>query len=634
MSNFQSSPGTRKITQDFESSGNTGAFNQLVSGTVLVERYQIQDVVGVGGMGSVYRARDLHFPNVVKLVAVKEMINQAPDPLVRQTIVKNFEREANILVTLNHPSIPKIYDFFTQEEKSYLVLEFINGHDLEAILKASSEPIREDQVIIWAIEICDVLEYLHTHKPEPIIFRDVKPSNIMINQTNHVILVDFGIAKMFKTGQKGTMIGTEGYSPPEQYRGEATLQTDIYALGATMHHLLTHSDPRLEAPFSFADRPIHKKNPSVSAELEAIVNKALQYNPADRFTSASEMKLALMTLARRTGALPRNVSGNLSLSEQTIKPLWTFQCEDEIRGTPTVEGGMLYVGAYDNNLYALDAAKGQFLWKFATAGGVVTKPVLAENSIFFGSEDSKLYCLHAKTGKFSWSAQTEGPIRCSPKIAEGHVFVGSDDGCFYAINMSTYQKSWVIHTEGPVRSSPFLSNDLIYFGCEANEFFCVDYRGTTKWRYVTKRPVTAAPIVADGIVYFSSQDSNFYALDAKSGWVIWRYRMEKGSVSAPAILGNQIFFGSADKYLYCVDKSNAKEIWRFKCDHQVCGSPAIYKDAVYCGTANGSFYCIECKTGRQRWKFQSGGMITGAPVINNDVVYVGSTDHNIYAFIV
>src|SRR5688572_5105453 len=107
---------------------------QLRSGTNLMNRYLIQDVIGVGGMGSVYRARDLHFPNVVKLVAVKEMINQAPDPLVRQTIVQNFEREANILATLSHPAIPRIYDYFTLDNRSYLVLEFINGRDLEVLL--------------------------------------------------------------------------------------------------------------------------------------------------------------------------------------------------------------------------------------------------------------------------------------------------------------------------------------------------------------------------------------------------------------------------------------------------------------------------------------------------------------------
>ncbi|TLN22205.1 serine/threonine protein kinase, partial [bacterium] len=208
---------TQRITQGLNPEHEP--VRQLPQGFTLVNRYLIQEVIGVGGMGSVYRARDLHFPNVVKLVAVKEMINSAPDPIVRQTITQNFEREANILVTLNHPSIPKIFDYFTFNERSYLVEEFVHGKDLDQVLAESEGFLTEDQVIVWAIELCDVLQYLHTHRPEPIIFRDMKPSNVMVNQQGHIVLVDFGIAKIFKTGQKGTMIGTEGYSPPEQYRG-------------------------------------------------------------------------------------------------------------------------------------------------------------------------------------------------------------------------------------------------------------------------------------------------------------------------------------------------------------------------------------------------------------------------------
>src|SRR5258706_11000612 len=124
---------------------------QLKPWTNLMNRYLIQEVIGVGGMGSVYRARDLHFPNGVKLVAVKEMINQAPDPLIRQTIVQNFEREANILATLSHPAIPRIYDYFTLDNRSYLVLEFINGKDLDVILSQTEEPIPEEQALCWAI---------------------------------------------------------------------------------------------------------------------------------------------------------------------------------------------------------------------------------------------------------------------------------------------------------------------------------------------------------------------------------------------------------------------------------------------------------------------------------------------------
>lgn len=582
-------------------------------------------------MGSVYRARDLHFPNVVKLVAVKEMINKAPDPQVRETIVKNFEREANILVTLNHPAIPKIFDFFTHGERSYLVLELVNGKDLEALLRSSIEPIREDQAIIWAIEVCDVLEYLHTHKPEPIIFRDIKPQNLMVNQQNHIVMVDFGIAKIFTSSQKGTMIGTEGYSPPEQYRGEATLQTDIYALGATLHHLLTRRDPRLEAPFSFRDRPIRSLNPNVSQELETIIDSCLNYKPEDRFADVSALRDALSNLARKSGVLSKSSNVELITKDQNVKPMWAFKCEDEIRGTATIDNGFIYVGAYDNNLYSLDAEKGKFQWKFAAEGAILSKPLVMNQQIYIGSEDGFVYALHAKTGKKIWGFGTEGPIRGSLRFAEGHLFFGSDDGNLYAIETSTVRKAWSFHTEGAIRSTPCVLNDSILFGTESNEFICTDFRGQVRWRFWTKKPVTSSPIVSDGIVYFTSVDSNCYALDAKSGWVIWKFRMGKGSICSPTIIDHYLFTGSADGMMYCIDKSSAKEIWRFKTDHQVSGSPLIYKENVYFGTADGKFYSLEYKTGRQRWRFISGGAITGTPIAANNMVYIGSSDHYLYA---
>jgi outer membrane protein assembly factor BamB/tRNA A-37 threonylcarbamoyl transferase component Bud32 len=594
----------------------------------------IQDVVGVGGMGSVYRARDMHFPNVVKLVAVKEMINQAPDPLVRQTIISNFEREANILVTLNHPAIPKIFDFFSHDERSYLVLEFVPGKDMDLLLNDTEGMLAVDQVISWSIEICDVLEYLHNHRPEPIIFRDMKPSNVMVNNQGHVVLVDFGIAKMFRTGQKGTMIGTEGYSPPEQYRGEASQLADIYALGATMHHLLTHRDPRLEPPFSFSERSIRQINPAVSVEMEAIVQTALQYNPEDRFQSAALMKEALLNVAKKTGILTRiNLPSVSTNAEQMIKPLWVFRCEDEIRGSVTYDNGTLFVGAYDNNLYALDATNGDYKWKFPTEGGIVTKPVVFQENVLTGSEDGSLYAVSAKLGKISWTHKAEGPIRSSPKISEGFVFFGADDGFVYAVNLASMRRQYRIDAGVAVRSTPCLTPDAIYFGNENGDFICADYRGQVRWRFRAKRAITSAPLVVQGVVYFTSVDSTFYALDAKSGWVIWRYRMLKGSISSPARVDNYVIAGSADGFIYCLDANSAKEIWKYQANHQVSGSPAIHKDMVYCGAADGTMYCIELRTGRLRWKFATDGPITSTPLIFNDVVYFGSADHMIYALI-
>lgn len=624
---------THRITQSFNSGQKPN--EQLQSGSVLANRYAIQEVIGVGGMGSVYRARDLHFPNVLKLVAVKEMINQARDLVVRQTIVQNFEREANILVTLSHPSIPRIFDYFSHEERSYLVIEYVHGKDLEEILNESSTFFSEEQVISWAIELCDVLSYLHNHKPEPIIFRDMKPSNVMVNHNNHIVLVDFGIAKVFKSGQKGTMIGTEGYSPPEQYRGEASPQADIYALGATLHHLLTRSDPRLEPPFTFMDRPIRKANPSISLELEAVINTALQYNPADRFPTAEAMKEALLLAARKTGMLSRlsTTAAIRATQTESLKPIWTFECEDEIRGSAAIEGSSIYVGSYDNNLYSLNAANGEFQWKYPTEGGIVSRPVIEEGQVIFGSEDGRLFSVTARTGKLAWTYPVNVPIRCSPDYAEGHVFFGADDGCVHAVNLLSTRQVWQYDTGGAIRSSPVVANDHLYFGNDNGEFFCMDFRGQVKWRFRAKRSIMSTPAVHKGMVFFTSLDSNLYCLDARAGWAQWRFRMGKGSVSSPCCVENFVIVGSADGYIYCVDSGSAREVWRFQTGHQVSGSPIVYKDSVFCGSADGNLYCLEYRTGRLRWKFNTGGPITSSPIVYNDILYVGSADHILYALL-
>jgi outer membrane protein assembly factor BamB/tRNA A-37 threonylcarbamoyl transferase component Bud32 len=623
---------TKNITQGMND--NKEPKQQLAPGTLLANRYEIQDVIGVGGMGSVYRARDMHFPNVKKIVAVKEMIVNIPDPLVRKTIFNNFEREANILVTLSHTSIPNIFDYFSEEERSYLVLEYIHGKDLEEIITSNSDFINENMVINWAIELCDVLQYLHTHKPEPIVFRDIKPSNIMINEQNHVVLIDFGIAKLFKGGQKGTMIGTEGYSPPEQYRGEASPKVDIYALGATLHHILTKHDPRLETPFTFSERPIRSINPGISIQLETVVNTALQYNPEERFESASVMKEALISVAKQTGML--NIASVYSIensNESIIKPLWSFRCEDEIRGTPTIHDGILYVGAYDNNLYAINAENGKFIWKMATDGGIVTKPAIQESTVFFGSEDNQLYAISSRTGRLLWVFNTGGPIRSSPVISEGHIFVGSDDGFLYAVNIESNRRTWRVDAGSPIRSTPFVHRGNIYIGCESGEFLCVNYRGQVKWRFTAKKAITSSPALLDKAIYFTSLDSTLYALDANSGWALWRFRMEKGSISSPFVEDESVFVGSADGNIYCVDTERSKEIWSYQTETQVSGSPIVFKDSVFCGTADGYLYCLDKRKGSLIWRFETGGPITGRPVVYRDKIIFGSCDHKIYGLL-
>ncbi len=625
-------PITRKLGADEPS----GPGNQLRAGDTLMDRYQIQEIIGSGGMGTVYRARDTHF-QAIRLVAIKEMISNIADPLVRKNINGIYERESNILATLRHQSIPRIYDYHTHNDRAYLVMEYVNGRDLDDILAETTTFFPEEQILNWAVELCDVLQYLHEHKPEPIIFRDMKPSNIMINQQNHIVLVDFGIAKVFESGTKNTMVGTQGYSPPDQYRGEATPAVDLYALGASLHHLLTLRDPRLEAPFSFAERPIKDINPNVSPEMIAVVEKALQYSPDDRFKTAAEMKQALLGVAQRTGTLIHSgfisqTSGS-SAPSRGVKSLWVFECEDEIRGTPLFNGGTLYVGCYDHNLYALDAANGEFKWKYATDGGIPGRPAFYEGNIYIGSEDQRLHVISARSGSVVWTYFSDGPIRSSPRIAEGHAFVGSDDGYLHAVNVATGRASWKVETGAAIRSTAWVSQEYAYFGNEAGELLCANFRGEVKWRFKAKRAITSSPIIGPEAVYVGSQDGTLYAIDPNSGWVLWRFRLGKATISSPTLSDNLLFIGAADNVLYCVDSRTAKEVWRFTAEHQISGSPIVYKDFVYCGSVDGHLYCLEMRTGRQKWAFATEGPITGSPAANEDIIYIGSTDKKVYALL-
>ena len=607
---------------------------QLARDVILSNRYSIQETIGIGGMGAVYRARDLHFKNAEKLVAVKEMINEARDPVLQHAVIENFEREANILVTLSHPSIPKIYDYFSVDERCYLVLEYIHGRDLDYILENTKKFFSEDQVITWAIELCDVLEYLHQHKPEPIVFRDIKPSNVMINQHNHVVLVDFGIAKHFRTGQKGTMIGTEGYAPPEQYRGEAMPMADLYALGATLHHLVTRRDPRNEPPFSFSERPIRTINPAISPEFETVINKALEYLPENRYQSSAEFKNALQVAAKKTGALYRisPLSDEKTEPSNNIDPIWTFECQDEVRGSPLADRSKVFVGSYDRNIYALDSEDGSILWRFASGGGIISRPTIFDKLVLFGSEDGALYALNRETGTLYWNFKTEAPIRCSPRIAEGHVFFGSDDGHFYAVNLHTQQQIWRIDAGDAIRSSPAISRDGICAGCENGDFLFMDFAGQVRWKYHTKRAITSSPVINQNQIYFTSLDSMVYSLDQKNGWVNWRFQMGKGSISSPCYFHEHLCFGSADGNLYCLQTEDGQETWRFDCGCQVSGSPVFHDGKIYCGLGNGQFVCLDATTGKVIWKYKTEGPITGTPAIENDYVFIGSMDHRLYAF--
>lgn len=258
------------------------------TGSVIDNKYEILKQIGKGGMSTVYLAMD---KRLNKQWAVKE-INKAANDKNNEVVVQSLLAEANLMKRLDHPSLPRIVDIIDNGRTIYVIMDYIEGESLDKILNTNG-PQPQALVVEWAKQLCNVLSYLHNQKP-PIIYRDMKPANIMLKPEGNLKLIDFGIAREYKQNNMTDTVslGTRGYAAPEQFggMGQTDARTDIYCLGVTLYHLLTGQNPA-EPPYELY--PIRQWNPSLSSGLEYIVQKCTQLNPDDRYQNCDELMYAL-----------------------------------------------------------------------------------------------------------------------------------------------------------------------------------------------------------------------------------------------------------------------------------------------------------------------------------------------------
>lgn len=260
---------------------------------LLKQRYRPIHVVGKGGMGTVYIGYDTQLGN--RLVAIKEMSQHGLLPAERLEAAKNFQHEAHLLAGLQHPNLPSIYDHFEEDQRWYLVMSFVKGQALTEYLEMHGGSLSAAEALEIGIALCDVLHYLHTNHP-PIIFRDLKPSNIMRTIDGHIYLIDFGIARFFKPGQARdtTNQGTSGYASPEQYgTAQTSPRSDIYSLGATLYQLLSGYEPASISPLP----PLEWYAPTAPAKLIALITQMLNLDEKQRPHNMSMVKQELQSIA-------------------------------------------------------------------------------------------------------------------------------------------------------------------------------------------------------------------------------------------------------------------------------------------------------------------------------------------------
>lgn len=260
-------------------------------GEIIDGKYEVLREVGRGGMSVVYLAMD---KRLNKQWAIKEF-RKDKDDVSKQVALKALLDEANLMKKLDHPTLPRIVDIIDNHQTVYVIMDYIEGESLNKVLDAyGAQP--QEAVIEWAKQLSEVLDYLHTQNP-PVIYRDMKPANIMLKPDGTVRLIDFGIAREYKEGKDGDTeaIGTRGYAAPEQFggKGQTDARTDIYSLGVTLYHLVTGKNPA-EPPYEIY--PIRHWDPSFSSGLEWLIQKCTQLNPSDRYQSCAEVSYVLENL--------------------------------------------------------------------------------------------------------------------------------------------------------------------------------------------------------------------------------------------------------------------------------------------------------------------------------------------------
>ncbi len=297
----------------------------LVADTILQNRYRIVRQLGSGGMGAVYEAVDQRLDTTV---AIKETFS------IEDRLRRQFEQEARLLAQLHHPNLPRVSDYFTEDGRAFLVMQFIAGDDLAQIISHQPGPFPPTQVIAWADQLLDALVYLHT-RDRQIIHRDIKPHNLKLTASGQIALLDFGLAKAFATDHSTTQSAhgvfgfTRRYSPLEQIQDEGiSPRSDIYALGATLYHLLTGTKPpdALTRAAALANskadplRPANEVYSPVGSEISTILHQAMALNASDRFASANEFREALRRVGRQAFAADHGIQSSVSADKPVVSP--------------------------------------------------------------------------------------------------------------------------------------------------------------------------------------------------------------------------------------------------------------------------------------------------------------------------
>ncbi len=310
----------------------------------------------------------------------------------------------------------------------------------------------------------------------------------------------------------------------------------------------------------------------------------------------------------------------------------SYQTGSDVSSSPAVVNGVMYVGSWDGNVYAMNAKNGTLLWSYHTSGRVLNSPAVANGVVYVGAEPAYTYALNASTGALLWTCYCGGDDFTSPAVVNGVVYVGDDAEWVHALDASTGAVLWGYDTLGPVHSSPAVAKGVVYFGSNDGNVYALDAStGVLRWSYNTGSAVESSPAVVNGVVYVGSDNAKVYALSASTGALLGSYTTGYWPVaSSPAVANGVLYVGSYDGNVYALDVSTGALLWSHAIE-EGRSSPAVANGVVYVG-GWGEVHALDASNGALLGKYSTGGDVESSPTVANGVVYVGSYDGKVYAF--
>lgn len=402
------------------------ATGRLLPNVLLKQRYRIGELAGQGGFGAVYRAEDTQLGN--RLVAIKELGQSGLNPQEQNEAALASKQEAVILARLHHPNLPGIIEHFEEDQRWYLVMNFVEGETLEAYLARQPEGrLALNEAIDVGIQLCTVLDYLHNQQP-PIVFRDLKPANVMRTPRGHLYLIDFGIARIFKPGKAKdtTAYGSTGYAPPEQHSATTTPCSDIYSLGATLHQLISGHDPA-SSPFRFP--PLQSLVPAVPAGLATWITQMLDMDDSKRPANMALVKQALQPLQASLAAAP---------SPGSSAPVSPSSSRPRLRRRPPEPAGTLVMhhSGHTQAVQALAWSPDGKRIASASGDGVVMVWSMDRRRRTFVRRDSRAACVVA------WSPDGQKLASVAGRSVEIWDAENGRGQLFYAVSSAVLTGAW------------------------------------------------------------------------------------------------------------------------------------------------------------------------------------------------